>query len=185
MKNMKNFKLSLILILSVTLFSCSKDKSNDVVVSPNVDLLATWSLSDFSGTFTGTATTPAGTANLTGTVEDSGSDYSITVIESPNEITDNGGYNEQTTLNIEGSMDPPIFIEDTDISLFETSTTTWTRSGNNIVISYASDTDDYTISITGNKMTLTETISNSEIVVSNELTVNIASGTNVYTFTKL
>jgi|TARA_R110002110_G_scaffold50369_26_gene149166 hypothetical protein len=168
-KNMKTFKLLLILTLAVTLFSCGSDDDNNIT-SPNADLLGSWNGTSIDGTSDGTIEEDGFTVPFTGTYTGSNINYSLTFTETPNNITSQGTFDALGSIMLGGQT----FTENVTGETFLDSTiATWTRSGGTLTISDDGATDAYTMVITGNTMTLTISTTETEIDEGTTTTSNL------------
>lgn len=152
---MKNLKFLLVLSLAITLFSCGSDDSNNVVVSPNADLLGTWNATSITGSITGTAETSGVIVPITGTVMGSNINYSITFTEDPNNLSTQG----TADLAFQASAAGIVVVDQSlEGGSFLEGASTWSRSGSAISITDDGEVETVAVSFSGNTMTLTQTL---------------------------
>lgn len=121
---MKCLRLSLLVLLSVSLFSCSK---KDDSAKPSNQLIGKWKMTEFtySGSSISTYEGQSTTAPFSGTGKDM--DLHLFFSENPNKYISNGDYTIQFTM----AMEDQEVTQDVVIQGFMGSGS-WTRDGNKI-----------------------------------------------------
>jgi hypothetical protein len=149
---MKNFKYLLILSLAITLFSCKKDDSTPV--SANADLLGTWTMTAITGSGSGTIVDSSNTTSIPFTAVITGKNITSTVTytENANVVTTQGTYDIDLVITPTGGA-AQTFTE-TAAKFVDNNPATWTRVATVLTTVDGDDTTAYTLSISGNTMTL-------------------------------
>jgi hypothetical protein len=178
---MKHLKFLLILSLTITLFSCGSDDDGVAApVSPNADLLGTWSGTSITGSITGTITDTSDNSSTpySGTISGTNLSYTVTFTETPNLVTSQGTFGSEIVLMQGGQT---ITIGEAGNAFLDTSNATWTRNGSTLIITDGGEVTSSSLAINGNTMTLSTSEMSSEVDGTQTTT---ATANAVFTFTK-
>jgi len=172
---MKITKTLLVLLLSITIFSCDSDDGTPIIPVTDVsgDILGTWEMIDLNYTGSNTVTSQGQAIPTTYVGVGKNIDNSISFTENPNDLIAQGTYDIELTSTTFGQTTTQT---ETNLPLLPNST--WSKNGTNLILtSNGQDTPFTILELSGTTLKLQQdsddTLTQQGITIVNSLSMVI------------